>query len=47
MALADGFGKLVEILALGGEGNACELKICRRRSLRSPHGRAVGVARLI
>jgi alkylhydroperoxidase family enzyme len=27
MALADGFGKLVEILGLGEDGNACRVEI--------------------
>ena len=27
MALADGFGKLVEVLGLGGDGNACRVEI--------------------
>jgi alkylhydroperoxidase family enzyme len=27
MALADGFGKLVEILGLGDEGNACKVEV--------------------
>ena len=27
MALADGFGKLVEVLGLGDEGNACKVEI--------------------
>lgn len=27
MALADGFGKLVEVLGLGDEGNACAVEI--------------------
>jgi hypothetical protein len=27
MALADGFGKLVEVLGLGEDGNACRVEI--------------------
>lgn len=27
MALADGFGKLVEVVGLGDEGNACKVEI--------------------
>jgi alkylhydroperoxidase family enzyme len=27
MALADGFGKLVEVLGLGDAGNACEVEV--------------------
>ena len=27
MALADGFGKLVEVLGLGDDGNACRVEI--------------------